>query len=118
MAGARTRRARDESGEITEFLVAPIQSKGSDRGRAKEFVDNARRERESQEMRRLLYVAATRAGDELHLFARPEFKTEKNGSLSLSEPKNSLLATAWPGFQKEIRRRFDLWAASRLADRS
>ena len=102
----------EESGEITEFLVAPIQSKGSDRGGAKEFVDNARRERESQELRRLLYVVATRARDELHFFARPEYKREKDGSLSLSEPKNSLLATAWSSFQNEIRGRFDLWNAS------
>jgi len=108
----------NESGEITEFLVAPIQSKGSDRGGAKKFVDNARSERESQELRRLLYVAATRARDELHFFARPEYKAEKSGSLSLSEPKNSLLATAWPGFQNEIRGQFDLWKASRLADRT
>ena len=107
-----------ESGEITEFFVAPIQSKGSDRGGAKEFVDRARRKRESQELRRLLYVAATRAREELHFFARPEYKTEKNGSLSLSEPKNSLLATAWPGFQNEIRLRFDLWNVSRLAIQS
>jgi ATP-dependent helicase/nuclease subunit A len=106
----------DGPGEITEFLVAPIQSKGSDRGGAKEFVDRARSERESQELRRLLYVAATRAREELHFFARPEYKTGKNGSLSLSEPKNSLLATAWPGFQNEIHRRFDRWAASRLPD--
>jgi ATP-dependent helicase/nuclease subunit A len=107
----------DESGEITEFLVAPIQPKGSDRGGAKEFVDHARSERESQELRRLLYVAATRAREELHFFARPEYKTEKDGSLSLSEPKNSLLGTAWPGFEKQIRSRFDLWNAARFADR-
>ena len=58
----------EESGEVTEFLVAPIQSKGADRGKAKAWVDRMRRERETQEMRRLLYVAMTRAREELHLF--------------------------------------------------
>src|SRR6185437_7331373 len=84
----------DDSGEITEFLVAPIQPKGADRGRAKEWVDRVHRRREVQEMRRILYVAATRAREELHLFARPAYKEQKNGSLELSRPAGTLLATA------------------------
>ncbi len=51
----------EDSGEVTEFLVAPIQPKGADRGKAKSWVDRIRREREAQELRRLLYVAMTRA---------------------------------------------------------
>ncbi len=66
----------DESGEITEFLIAPFQRKGEDRGKAKAWVDRVYRERESQETRRILYVAATRAREELHLFARPACKEE------------------------------------------
>jgi ATP-dependent helicase/nuclease subunit A len=54
-----------ESGEITEFLIAPLQRKREGRGRAKEWVDRVYRERESQETRRILYVAATRAREEL-----------------------------------------------------
>ena len=69
---------RSESqARVTEFLVAPIQTKGVERGKAKEFVDRAYRERERQEMRRLLYVVATRTREELHLFARPEYKKGK-----------------------------------------
>ncbi len=75
----------DESGEITEFLVAPLQRKGEERGSAKAWVDRVYRERESQETRRILYVAATRAREELHLFARPACK-EKDGELALVEP--------------------------------
>jgi ATP-dependent exoDNAse (exonuclease V) beta subunit len=95
--------------ELTEFLIAPIQSKGSKKGSAKEFVDQARRLREQQESRRILYVAATRARDQLHLFARPEYKTAKDGSLALANPSNSLLATAWPALEDEIRKRFEAW---------
>jgi len=99
----------DESGDITEFLVAPIQSKGAGRGKAKEWVDRVCRKREAQESRRILYVAATRAREELHLFARPAYKDE-DGSLSLAEPKNSLLATAWPALEDKIRARFIAWS--------
>ncbi len=99
----------DESGEITEFLVAPIQPKGTERGKAKKWVDDAYRERERQEMRRLLYVAATRAREELHLFARPEYKEGKNGSPELAAPRESLLRTAWPALGFEIQKRFERW---------
>jgi ATP-dependent exoDNAse (exonuclease V) beta subunit len=103
-----------ESGEITEFLVAPLQRKREGRGRAKEWVDRVYRERESQETRRILYVAATRAREELHLFARPACK-EKDGDLTLVEPVNSLLATAWPALEEEVRARFEDWKTTRAA---
>jgi ATP-dependent exoDNAse (exonuclease V) beta subunit len=77
----------EESGAITEFLVAPFQPKGEDRGSAKQWVDKVYRQREAQEDRRILYVAATRAREELHLFARPAYKVEADGSLSLPAPR-------------------------------
>ncbi len=104
----------DDSGEITEFLIAPFQPKGADRGKAKEWVDRVYRLRETQEDRRILYVAATRAREELHLFARPAYRVEGDGSLSLPDPAASLLATAWPALQDEVRARFDDWKASRI----
>jgi ATP-dependent exoDNAse (exonuclease V) beta subunit len=103
----------DESGEITEFLVAPFQAKGAERGSAKAWVDQVYRQRESQEMRRILYVAATRARDQLHLFARPAYNVEADGALSLAEPSASLLATAWPALEDEVRARFEIWKAAR-----
>ncbi len=106
----------DESDAATEFLVAPIPPKGADRGKAKAWVDRVRGEREAQELRRLLYVAGTRAKEELHLFARPEYKVEANGSLSLAEPKPSLLSAAWPAIESEVRRQFEQWAASGSAE--
>jgi ATP-dependent helicase/nuclease subunit A len=99
----------DESGDLTEFLIAPLQFKGADRGGARRWVDKIRRDRESQEMRRILYVAATRAREELHLFAQPAYKAEDDGSRSLPDPHNCLLATAWPALGDEIRARFDAW---------
>jgi len=102
----------DSSGEVTEFLIAPLQPKGADRGSAKAWVDRVFRERESQETRRILYVAATRAREELHLFARPDCK-EEDESYTLAEPTNSLLATAWPALEDEVRRSFEDWKAGR-----
>jgi ATP-dependent exoDNAse (exonuclease V) beta subunit len=104
----------DESGEITEFLIAPFQRKGDDRGSAKAWVDRVYRQRESQETRRILYVAATRAREQLHLFARPAYK-EKDGEFTLAEPTNSLLATAWPALEEEVRARFAGWKAAQTA---
>lgn len=107
-----TDRDPDGSVEVTEFLVAPFQSKGAERGSTKQWVDRVYRDRESQETRRILYVAATRARDELHIFARPACKLDKNGEWTLADPKDSLLATAWPALQQEIEQRFEVWKAS------
>lgn len=98
----------DESGEMTEFLVAPLQTRGADRGQAKQWVDREFRKRELQEMRRILYVAATRAREELHLFARPTYK-EEQGELVLATPADSLLATAWPALWQPVQESFDAW---------
>jgi ATP-dependent helicase/nuclease subunit A len=101
--------SEDDSGDITEFLVAPVQSKGAESGKCKSWVDSIYRAREAQETRRILYVAATRAREELHLFARPEYKAGHDGSYTLCDPRNSLLATAWPAVGATIRQRFDAW---------
>lgn len=98
----------DESGDLTEFLIAPFSTKGVAGGAIKKWVDNEIRDREKQEMRRLLYVAATRARDELHLFARPGFRiNSEDGSRALSSPSECLLATAWPALEEEVRKQFD-----------
>jgi ATP-dependent exoDNAse (exonuclease V) beta subunit len=105
----------DESEEITEFLVAPLPPKGTDRGAAKAWVDRVRHEREQQETRRILYVAATRAREELHIFARPSYKTTEGATTELVMPRESLLLTAWPAWEAEVRRQFDEWLAGRTA---
>ncbi len=107
----------DGSSEITEFLVAPFPSKGADRSSIKAWVDRQRYMRERQESRRILYVAATRAREELHLFSRLEYKTGKEGQFELAEPGESLLFTAWPGICTEGQQQFEDWKAA-AADQS
>ncbi len=97
---------------VTEFLIAPFAQKGADSGNAKKWVDRQRREREVHEACRLLYVAATRAREELHFFARPSYKSVNGAPSELVEPRESLLRTAWPAWKDEIQRRFDDWRAS------
>ena len=104
----------DDSGDVTEFLIAPFQPKGLDRGEAKAWVDHEYRAREAQETRRILYVAATRAREELHFFARPEYKME-HGAPSLCKLRESLLLTAWPALEDEVRRQFEVWTSSAQA---
>jgi ATP-dependent exoDNAse (exonuclease V) beta subunit len=102
----------DNSGALTEFLVAPVQTKGADRSATRLWVDRLYREREAQEMRRILYVAATRAREELHFFVRPEYRDDA-GEPRVSEPWNSLLETAWPALREPIRARFADWYTAR-----
>lgn len=104
----------DGSGDATEFLVAPIQPKGEGRGSAQQWVERIRTARERQEMRRLFYVAATRAREELHLFARPEFRATANGPV-LCDPIPSLLATAWAALQPQVVTRFKAWITAQQA---
>lgn len=99
--------------ESTEFLVAPVGPKGGDRSSTKAWVDAALHAREKQEMRRLLYVAGTRAREELHLFARPEYRSDKGGNLALCDPGESLLRTAWPALGEGVRARFAEWSGTR-----
>ena len=98
----------DDADEITEFLIAPFQPKGADRGGAKAWVDGERRKRERQEMRRVFYVAATRAREELHFFTRIEFQS---GTGELCKPPESLLSVAWPAFEAQIREQYARWRA-------
>ncbi len=105
----------ETSKSVTEFLIAPFAQKGADSGKAKKWVDRQHHERELHEACRLLYVAATRAREELHFFARPCYKSVNRAPTELVEPRESLLRTAWPAWQTEIQRRFDEWRAISVA---
>ena len=110
--GVAPSRNPEPDDEPTEFLIAPMPSKGNESGTTKRWVDRVRHDREAQEDRRILYVASTRAREELHLFARPSYKVETNGSFTLCEP-TSLLKTAWPALEDDVRARFAAWTAER-----
>jgi ATP-dependent helicase/nuclease subunit A len=79
----------------TELLVAPIGSKGEDPSPLNKWVHRQEQERESEERKRLLYVACTRARDELHLFG-----TASITNSGMSPGSDTLLKTAWPSLEE------------------
>ncbi len=91
-----------------DLLLAPLEPKGDDKDPIYQFVLSLKDEQEHLEMARLLYVAATRARERLHLFGHVTVK-EKDGVRSLAEPrKESLLGLLWPvvkgGFEAALHR--------------
>ena len=74
------------------MILAPIAGKGSDAGDLNRWLVRQRAARETAELKRLFYVAATRAQEDLHLFAA--VKTGKNG-LTHGQA-TSLLSACWP----------------------
>ena len=73
-------------------VLAPIESKGESADALNQWLRRVRAEREAAERKRLLYVACTRAREELHLFA-----TANRSSAGEVKPESrSLLEAAWP----------------------
>lgn len=87
-----------------ELLLAPIEpiAPGAARhGSLYAYVEKLEKERQDNEVRRLLYVAATRAKSRLHLIGHTKVSV-KDGDARLSEPNaRSLLATLWPVVEPE-----------------
>ncbi len=114
-------RTRKNSSE-RELLIAPIGTKGAENSATYKWVCNQRSKEEDEELNRLLYVACTRARNELHLFGtvgvKQEDKGETAGTLKMVKPKaRSLLATGWPHFEQLFADQFAVRqsAASKLA---
>ena len=86
----------EPSGSLTAGIVAPISAKGDEpkgtrKGHLADWIVSVGKERSSNELKRLFYVACTRAQEHLHLFASPEIKDSGNPSII----ENSLLSAAW-----------------------
>ena len=79
---------------VSRLLLAPMREKGQklEAGTINKLVSEQRRQKQRNEMLRLLYVAATRAKKSLHLFAGVTFK---NGNM-VAPNINSLVYPLWP----------------------
>ncbi|MGH8397742.1 MAG: UvrD-helicase domain-containing protein [Gammaproteobacteria bacterium] len=85
-----------------DLLLSPLESAGSEHDPIYQFVLSLRREQQRLEMTRLLYVAATRAREQLHLFGHATVK-DKDGERSLAQPRaDSLLGLLWPVVKGEF----------------
>ncbi|MEC7640554.1 MAG: UvrD-helicase domain-containing protein [Nitrospinota bacterium] len=75
-----------------DLLIAPIHEHGGEKSEIYDFLASLDKEKESLEMYRLLYVAATRAKMQLHLFGHAPVNKEGG-----KKPRaKSLLAKLWP----------------------
>jgi ATP-dependent exoDNAse (exonuclease V) beta subunit len=75
------------------LLLAPIKAAGSDSDATYKYLDRLDTEAEDVEASRLLYVAATRAEDRLHLLAC--LGCDKDGNIK-RPTSHTLLSRAWP----------------------
>jgi ATP-dependent exoDNAse (exonuclease V) beta subunit len=91
----------------SDLLLAPIHATGADEGTIYAYLKGVDARKAEYEAGRMLYVAATRAKNELHLLGHTAWK-EKDGVLELSLPQSSsLLRRMWtvaePLFQQAAR---------------
>jgi ATP-dependent exoDNAse (exonuclease V) beta subunit len=75
-----------------DVLLAPLPPKGDDAGALNQFIRSTRTKRGNAELKRVFYVAATRARTTLYLSAWPEAR--KDGQASVIN--GTLLKAAWP----------------------
>ncbi|HEX3435626.1 MAG TPA: UvrD-helicase domain-containing protein [Pseudacidobacterium sp.] len=92
-------RACIDNADEDELLVAPIDSKGSDTHPLYRWVQKQRLMRETEERKRIFYVACTRARRELHLFGTA---TVTNSDDLQAGAPDSLLSSAWPALEPEF----------------
>ena len=90
--------------------MAPIGNRGEETNRLRRWVQQQKDRREIEEQKRLLYVACTRARQELHLLGVATVST--SGSLSPGE-RQTLLATSWPHLQATFQDHFDAIAPAK-----
>ena len=83
-----------------QVLLAPIHSRDEDAHPLNAFLSRERRRRLNAELKRLFYVAATRARTALYLFASP--KENKDGQFSHNG--DTLFGAAWAAVPEDLRR--------------
>ena len=83
------------------LYVAPIAATGADKSSLNTWVRRKRKEQIRAELKRLFYVAATRARHQVHLLGSVEVRDQDAGDFA--EPhKDSLLYVAWPTINPEM----------------
>jgi ATP-dependent exoDNAse (exonuclease V) beta subunit len=81
--------------DAAPILLAPIAARGEEVDALTRWLKGIYREREAAERKRLFYVSATRAREEIHLFAAPDL----SASGTINPRWDSLLKAAWPAAQ-------------------
>jgi ATP-dependent exoDNAse (exonuclease V) beta subunit len=107
---------RPRSERDADILLAPLDAPGQDwKDPLYAWVRLLRREQARLEKARLLYVAATRAREQLHLLGAVAVK-EQEGKRELEAPRaGSLLALLWPVVREDFARTLSRAPAPRAA---
>jgi ATP-dependent exoDNAse (exonuclease V) beta subunit len=87
-----------------ELLMAAMKAKGADEDPIYRFLKKMEEECEANELRRLLYVAVTRAKHELHLFASLGCPAQEFLDETKQPDKRSMLSLLWPAVVDEFAR--------------
>ncbi len=91
------------SPEGPELLMAPVPEKSKRRDdRIYKFLQGVESERDDNELRRLLYVAATRARHELYLFGHLRYEPQVFLEEGKRPGEGTLLSLLWPVLQDEF----------------
>ncbi len=93
------------------LLMAPIDARGGVRDPLYAWIRQLEKERVDHETGRLLYVAATRARERLHLLGHADLK-EKDGEFTLRAPSGTFLERLWPSVSARYEARLDAADAS------
>ncbi|HZU21987.1 MAG TPA: 3'-5' exonuclease, partial [Terriglobales bacterium] len=86
----------------SELLLAPIKARGSEQDPLYRYLSHLQQQRRAQELKRLLYVAATRARQSLHVLGCAAI--DQHGDLCVPDSR-SLLAQLWPVVEADFRQR-------------
>lgn len=88
---------QDQAGN-EQLLMTTIEASGEPTNAISDFIRNIDKQRECFERQRLLYVATTRAKQQLHLIGHVTFDKNDNPKA----PSGSLLAELWQGVKSEF----------------
>jgi ATP-dependent exoDNAse (exonuclease V) beta subunit len=107
---------RPRRGRAPDLLMAPIKPAGVDSDPLCTFLGDLDADQERYEQARLLYVAATRARDRLHLFGHADVKPAKDGTPIMGKPrKDALLAHLWPAVEPYFNEAFKTGGGARTS---
>jgi len=97
-----------------DLLIAPIRKTGFDHNLKYQLISDFETKKEQYEMSRVLYVAATRAREQLHILG--SVKSNSDGDSYYAPARGSLLAALWPVLETVYEQAFEVRKEEQEAD--
>ncbi len=89
-------KSRDAQVEFEHLVIAPMSQKGQKISGLNALLKRFESQKQRYELGRLLYVAVTRAKQQLHLFGQLDLKESEDTEKVVSPTGDSLLEALWP----------------------